>query len=82
MVQPREWYGQCKRDKAVVGVNTVVGYPPEKVAATIVGIQEPSIALSLSHGEFLSTEIISWVDMFQLTRTFSQKQNYRGGKAK
>ena len=59
VVQPREYYDQCKRDKAVIGVNTVVGYPPEKVAATILGIQEPSVAMSLSQGEFLSTETIS-----------------------
>ena len=59
MLQPREYYDQCKGDKAVIGVHTVVGYPPEKVATTILGIQEPSVALSLSQGEFLNTEIIS-----------------------
>lgn len=37
-------------------------------------LQDPSVALSLSQGELLSTKPISWVDIFQLTRTASQKQ--------
>ena len=33
-------------------------------------------------GDCLRTKTISWVDILQLTRTVSQKQNYRSQKAR
>lgn len=41
---------------------------------TALGLQDPSVALSLSQGELLSTKTVSWFDIVQLARTFSQKQ--------
>jgi len=42
---------------------------------TILVVQNPSVALSLSQRELLSTKPKSWVDIVHLTRTISQKRN-------
>ena len=44
--------------------------------ATALGVWDQCVVLSLSQGELLSTKTTSWVDMAQLTRIASQKQNY------
>ena len=46
------------------------------------GVQDPSVAPSLPQGGLLSTKPVVWVDKLQLTRTVSQKQNYRSQKAR
>jgi hypothetical protein len=40
------------------------------------------IPVRLSQGEGLSTKLIFWVGTLQITRTVSQKWNYRGQKKK
>jgi hypothetical protein len=49
---------------------------------TTLGVQDPSVALSLSPGKLLNTKTKSCVDIVQLTRTVSWKQNYRSQKKK
>jgi hypothetical protein len=36
----------------------------------------------LSQSELLSTNLVSWIDVLELTRTVSQKQSYRSWKAR
>jgi hypothetical protein len=48
--------------------------------ATILGVQNPSVAASLSQSELLNTKTTPWVDILQFTRTGSQKWNYRSQK--
>lgn len=44
---------------------------------TILGVWDRRVALSLSQGEILSTKTMFWLDIVQLTRTVSQKWNYK-----
>jgi hypothetical protein len=37
---------------------------------------DPSVAMSLSQNEHLSTKTILWVDILQLTRTVGQKLHF------
>lgn len=49
---------------------------------TTLGIPDASVALSLSPDELLRTKTVFWVDILQLARTVSQKQNYRSQNAR
>ena len=40
-------------------------------------VQDPRVAPSISQGELLNIKTAPWVDILQLTRTVSQKLNYR-----
>lgn len=50
--------------------------------AITLGVWDPNVALSLSQGELLGIKIVFWIDIFWLTITVSQKQNYRNQKAR
>lgn len=49
---------------------------------TTLGVWDLGVALSLSQSELLSTNTMFGVDILQLPRTVSQKQNYRNPKSK
>lgn len=72
-----------------LGCSSATRYPPEDYLdtgfkstevyssqlATTLGVQDLSTVLSLFQGEILSTKTTSLVDMTQLERIVSQKQN-------